>query len=105
VVDRPVVVACVNTALSPATLSGYVAVECPKTPPPEVPKAQEAPVLVVAAGVAAAAGLSRLASNRREWLALPLLPIVARVKRAADDPVRREIVQIIEKMGPPRFRR
>jgi hypothetical protein len=100
VVDRPVVVACVNTALSPVALSGYVAVEYPKTPPPEVPKAPEAPVLAVAAGVAAAAGLSHLASNRREWLTLPLLPIVARVKRAAaDDPVRREIVQTIEKMG------
>jgi hypothetical protein len=104
-VDRPVAVACINTALSPVALSGYVAVECPKTPPPEVPKAQEAQVLAVAASVAAAAGLSHLASNRREWLALPLLPIVARIKRAADDPVRREIVQIIEKMGPPPFRR
>lgn len=100
VVDRPVAVACVNTALSPATLSGYVAVEYPKTPPPEVPKAPEAPVLAVAAGVAAAAGLSHVASNRREWLALPFAPIVARIKRAAaDDPVRREIVQTIEKMG------
>jgi hypothetical protein len=56
-------------------------------------------LLAVAAGVAAAAGLSHLASNRREWLALPLMPIVARIKRAADDPVRREILQIIEKMG------
>jgi hypothetical protein len=85
-VDRPVAVACINTALSPVALSGYVAVECPKTPPPEVPKAQEAPVLAVVAGVAAAAGLSHLASNRREWLALPLLPIVARIKQTADDP-------------------
>jgi len=100
VVDRPVAVVCVNTALSPATLSGYVAVEYPKTPPLEVPKASEAPVLAVAAGVAAAAGLSHLASNRREWLALPLLPLVARIKRAAaDDPVRREIAQTVEKMG------
>ena len=100
VVDRPVAVACVNTAQSPATLSGYVAVEYPKTPPPAAPKAPEAPVLAVAAGVAAAAGLSHLASNRREWLTLPLLPIVARIKRAAaDDPVRREIVQTVEKTG------
>ena len=104
VVDRPVAVACVNTALSPVALSGYVAVEYPKTPPPAAPKAPpkapEAPVLAVAAGVAAAAGLSHVASNRREWLALPLLPIVARIKRAAaDDPVRREIVQTVEKMG------
>jgi hypothetical protein len=100
VVDRPVAVACVNTALSPVALSGYVAVEYPKTPPPEPPKAPEAPLLAVTAGVAAAAGLSHLASNRREWLTLPLLSIVARIKRAvADDPVRREIVQTIEKMG------
>ncbi len=100
VVDRPAAVVCVNTALSPASLSGYVAVEYPKTPQPAAPKAPEAPLLAVAAGVAAAAGLSHLASNRREWLALPLLPVVARIKRAvADDPVRREIVQTIEKMG------
>jgi DNA-binding transcriptional ArsR family regulator len=93
VVDRPVAVACVNTALSPVALSGYVAVEYPKTPPPAAPKAPEAPLL-------AAAGLSHVASNRREWLALPLLPIVARIKRAAaDDPVRREILQAVEKMG------
>ncbi len=100
VVDRPAAVVCVNTALSPATLSGYVAVEYPKTPPPAAPKAPEAPLLAVAAGVAAAAGLSHLASNRRELLIAPLLPILARIKRAvADDPVRREIVQTVEKMG------
>ncbi len=100
VVDRPVAVVCVNTALSPVALSGYMAVEYPKTPPPAAPKTPEAPLLAVAVGVAAAAGLSHVASNRREWLALPLLPIVARIKRAvADDPARREIVQIIEKMG------
>jgi DNA-binding transcriptional ArsR family regulator len=80
VVDKPAAVVCVNTALSPATLSGYVAVEYPKTPPPAAPKAPEAPSLAV-------------------WLALPLLPIVARVKRAADDPARREIVRTVEKMG------
>jgi DNA-binding transcriptional ArsR family regulator len=100
VVDRPVAVACVNTAQSPATLSGYVAVEYPKTPPPAAPKAPEAPLLAVAAGVAAAAGLSHVASNRRELLIAPLLPVIARVKRAvADDPARREILQAVEKMG------
>ena len=100
VVDKPVAVVCVNTALSPATLSGYVAVEYPKTSPPEPPKAPEAPVLAVAAGVAAAAGLSHLASNRRELLIAPLLPVIARVKRAAaDDPARQEILQAVEKMG------
>jgi DNA-binding transcriptional ArsR family regulator len=100
VVDRPVAVACVNTAENPATLSGYVAVEYPKTPPPAAPKAPEAPLLAVAVGVAAAAGLSHLASNRRELLIAPLLPVIARVKRAtADDPARREILQAVEKMG------
>ncbi len=100
VVDRPAAVACVNTALSPASLSGYVAVEYPKTPPPAAPKAPEAPLLAVAVGVAAAAGLSHLASNKREWLTLPLVPILARIKRAvADDPLRREILQTVEKMG------
>jgi len=100
VVDKPVAIACVNTALSPVALSGYVAVEYPKTPPPAAPKAPEAPLLAVAAGAAAAAGLSHLASNRREWLALPFAPILARIKRAAaEDPVRREIVQTVEKMG------
>jgi DNA-binding transcriptional ArsR family regulator len=100
VVDRPVAVVCVNTALSQVALSGYVAVEYPKTSPPAAPKAPEAPLLVVVVGVAAAAGLSHLASNRREWLTLLFAPIVARIKRAvADDPVRREIVQTIEKMG------
>ena len=98
--DRPVAVLCVNTAESPATLSGYVAVEYLKTPPPEVPKAPGAPVLAVAVGVAAAAGLSHAASNRRELLIAPLLPVIARVKRAAaDDPARREILQAVEKMG------
>ncbi len=48
VVDRPVAVVCVNTALSPASLSGYVAVECPKTSPPAASKAS---VLAVATGV------------------------------------------------------
>jgi len=99
-VDRPVAVLCVNTAESPATLSGYVAVEYLKTPPPEVPKAPGAPVLAVAVGVAAAAGLSHAASNRRELLIAPLLPVIARVKRAAaDDPARQEILQAVDKMG------
>jgi hypothetical protein len=104
-VDRPVAVACINTALSPVAFSGYVAVECPKTPPPEVPKAQEAPVLAVAAGVAATADLSHLVSNRKEWLAPPLLPIVARIKQAADDPVRRRLCRSSRRWGLPRFRR
>jgi hypothetical protein len=57
---------CVNTAFS-----GYVAVEY-STP----------------------AAVGYVVSNRRGWLALP---IVARVKRA--DPARREILQSVEKMG------
>ena len=57
--DRSVAVACVNTALSPVALSGYVAVEYPETSPPEPPKAPEAPLLAVAV-------VSHLASNGRE---------------------------------------
>ncbi len=99
-VERPVVIACVNPSTQPAPLSGYVAVEYPSPPTPEAPKAPEAPILAVAVGVAAAAGLSHVAGNRRELLVAPLLPVIARVKRAtADDPARREILQAIEKMG------
>jgi len=98
--DKPVAIACVNTALQPATLRGYVAVEYPQTPPPAPPAPPETPIFAVAVGVAAAAGLSHLFTNRREWLAAPILPIAARIKRAvADDPARREILQTIEKMG------
>jgi len=44
----------------------------------------------VVAGVDAAAGLSHLASNKREWRDLLLVPIVVRIRRAvADDPARR----------------
>jgi hypothetical protein len=98
-VDRPVAVAYINTALSPVAPSGYVAVECPKTPPPEVPKALEAPVLAVAAGVAATADLSHLASNGREWLAPSLVPIVVRIKLAADCPVRRRLCRSSRRWG------
>jgi DNA-binding transcriptional ArsR family regulator len=60
----------------------------------------EAPVAAAAVGVAAAAGLSHLATNRREWLLAPLLPIISRIKKAtADDPIRREILSQVERMG------
>jgi len=98
--DRPVTVACANPSLRPTALSGYVVVEYPRPSPPEAPKAPESPILVVAAAAGAAAGLSHLVSNRREWLIAPVTPIVARVKRAsAEDPVRREVLQVVEKMG------
>ncbi len=99
-VSQPVAIACVNTALAPTTLSGYVAVEYPKPPPPPSVPAPEAPILAVAAGAAAAAGLSHVAGNRRELLAAPLLPIVARIKRATgEDPARREILRVVEQLG------
>ncbi len=60
----------------------------------------EAPVAAAAVGVAAAAGLSHLATNRREWLLAPLLPIISRIKKAtADDLIRREILSQVERMG------
>ncbi len=91
---------CVNTQLKPAEVAGWIYVE--PTPPVEpapiyVP---EAPVTAAAVGVAAAAGLSHLATNRWEWLLAPLLPIISRIKKAtADDPIRREILSQIEQMG------
>lgn len=99
-IQKPAAIACYNTGLSPVQLSGWVAVEYHMPPPPPQAPPPEAPLLAVAAGVAAAAGLSHVASNRRELLAAPLIPIVARIKRAAaDDPVRREIVNVVEKLG------
>ena len=60
----------------------------------------EAPVATAAVGVAAAAGLSHLATNKREWSLAPLLPIISHIKKAtADDLTRREILSQIERMG------
>ncbi len=99
-IDRPVAIMCVNPGLSPAAVSGYVAVNYHSPPPQPAPPPPASPIVLVAAGVAAAAGLSHLASNRRELLAAPIIPIVARIKRAtADDPVRREILRVVEQMG------
>ncbi|ACB39744.1 transcriptional regulator, ArsR family [Pyrobaculum neutrophilum V24Sta] len=99
-IDKPTTVACVNTALQPAPLRGSLSVEYPTPPPQPPPPAPEAPIVAVAAGAAAAAGLSHLASNRRELLAAPVVAIAARVKRAvAEDPARREILNVVEKMG------
>ncbi|AFA38123.1 putative transcriptional regulator [Pyrobaculum oguniense TE7] len=98
-IQKPVAIACVNTGLSPVQLSGRVSVVYNMPPPPQAPP-PEAPLLAVAAGVAAAAGLSHVASNRRELLAAPILPIIARIKRAtAEDPVRREILRVVDTMG------
>lgn len=99
-IDKPVTIMCANPGLSPAAISGYIAVEYRSPPPPPAPPPTVSPLIVVATGVAAAAGLSHLASNRRELLAAPVLPIVARIKRAAaDDPARREILRVVEQMG------
>jgi DNA-binding transcriptional ArsR family regulator len=91
---------CVNTQLKPAEVAGWIYVE-PSPPVEPAPiYVPEAPVAAVAVGVAAAAGLSHLATNRREWLLAPLLPIISRIKKAtADDPIRREILSQIERMG------
>jgi len=91
---------CVNTQLKPAEVAGWIYVE-PSPPVEPAPiYVPEAPVAAAAVGVAAAAGLSHLATNRREWLLAPLLPIISRIKKAtADDPIRREILSQIERMG------
>ena len=91
---------CVNTQLKPAEVAGWIYVE-PSPPVEPAPiYVPEAPVAAAAVGVAAAAGLSHLATNRREWLLAPLLPIISRIKKAtADDPIRREILSQVERMG------
>ncbi|MCY0891409.1 MAG: helix-turn-helix transcriptional regulator [Pyrobaculum arsenaticum] len=98
-IQKPVAIACANTGLSPIQLSGRVSVVYNMPPPPQAPP-PETPLLALATGVAAAAGLSHAASNRRELLAAPILPIIARIKRAtAEDPVRREILRVVDTMG------
>jgi len=93
-------VVCINTQLEPVEVAGWIYVE-PASPVEPTPiYAPEAPIVAAATGVAAAAGLSHLVTNRREWLLAPLLPIIGRIKKAtADDPIRREILAHIEKMG------
>jgi len=91
---------CVNTQLKPAEVAGWIYVEPPPPIEPAPIYVPEAPVAAAAVGVAAAAGLSHLATNRREWLLAPLLPIISRIKKAtADDPIRREILSQVERMG------
>ncbi|AKT34930.1 transcriptional regulator, ArsR family [Pyrobaculum sp. WP30] len=91
---------CVNTQLKPAEVAGWIYVEPPPPIEPAPIYVPEVPVAAAAVGVAAAAGLSHLATNRREWLLVPLLPIISRIKKAtADDPIRREILSQVERMG------
>jgi DNA-binding transcriptional ArsR family regulator len=91
---------CVNTQLKPAEVAGWIYVEPAPPVEPAPIYVPEAPVAAAAVGVAAAAGLSHLATNRREWLLAPLLPIISRIKKAtADDPIRREILSQVERMG------
>jgi len=91
---------CVNTQLKPAEVAGWIYVEPVPPIEPAPIYVPEAPVAAAAVGVAAAAGLSHLATNRREWLLAPLLPIISRIKKAtADDPIRREILSQVERMG------
>jgi len=93
-------IACVNAGGEPLLLSGRVDVQWRAPQPPPAQPPPSAPLLPLALGAAVAAGLSHLLSNRRELLAAPLAPILARVKTArAEDPARREIVSFIEKMG------
>ncbi len=99
-IDRPITVACVNTGTTPVQLSGRIVVEyhLPQPPPQALPPGP--PILALAVGAAAAAGLSHLLSNRRELLAAPFSPIIARIKRArSDEPARLEILQAVDRMG------
>lgn len=103
VVEGPAVytIVCVNREISDQMLTGrvevaYIAHQVPAVEQPPPPP----PFLTVAVAAAAAAGLSHLLSNRRELLATPIIPIVARIKKAtAEDPVRREILKTVEEMG------
>ena len=103
VVEGPAVytIVCVNRETSDQMLTGrvevaYIAHQVPAVEQPPPPP----PFLTVAVAAAAAAGLSHLLSNRRELLATPIIPIIARLKKAtAEDPVRREILKTVEEMG------
>ncbi|MEM5826717.1 MAG: helix-turn-helix transcriptional regulator [Pyrobaculum sp.] len=103
IVEGPAVytIVCVNKETSDHMLTGrvevaYIAHQVPAVEQPPPPP----PFLTVAVAAAAAAGLSHLLSNRRELLAIPIIPIVARIKKAtAEDPVRREILKTVEEMG------
>lgn len=103
IVEGPAVytIVCVNKETSDQMLTGrvevaYIAHQVPAVEQPPPPP----PFLTVAVAAAAAAGLSHLLSNRRELLATPIIPIVARIKKAtAEDPVRREILKTVEEMG------
>jgi len=103
VVEGPAVytIVCVNRETSDQMLTGrvevaYIAHQVPAVEQPPPPP----PFLTVAVAAAAAAGLSHLLSNRRELLAIPIIPIIARLKKAtAEDPVRREILKTVEELG------
>ena len=92
-------VICVNTQLEPVEVAGWIYVK--PTPPVEPTHihAPETPVAVAAAGVAAAAGLSHLVTTGGSgcWRATPNNR--PHKKATADDPIRREILAHIEKMG------
>jgi len=93
-------ITCVNTGEEPLSLSGWIDVQWRAPQPPPAQPSPTAPILALALGAAAAAGLSHLFSNRRELFLAPVAPILARVKTArAEDPVRREIIRVVEKMG------
>lgn len=108
------VIICKNPTNRTVEVRGYVLVEgSPPPPPPPAPGGL--PPAVVALAVASTAGAaSYVATNRREWITVALgplakklgalgalgLPAIGRVKRAvADDPVRRQIIAAVEKMG------
>mgnify|MGYP001626264302 CR=1 FL=1 len=93
-------IVCVNPYLHGVRIAGWINLEpAPPTPPTPI-QTPEVPAVAIATGVAAVAGLSHLVSNRRELLLVPIAPIISRIKTAsADDPVRKEILRVVEQMG------
>lgn len=94
-----VVIVCANPTNKTVEVNGYVSIEGSPPPPPPPPPAGISPV-VVAAAAAGVGAASQIAMNRREWALAALAPIVGRYKRAtADDPLRRQIIEAVQKMG------
>ncbi|AEA12879.1 regulatory protein, ArsR [Thermoproteus uzoniensis 768-20] len=93
------VITCVNPTNKTVEVRGYVAVQSQTPPPPPPLPPQSLPVAAIAA-VAGAAAATQIGLNRREWALAALAPIIGRYKRAtADDPLKRQIVEAVQRMG------
>ena len=91
-------ITCVNSSPKPHVVRGGLEVKLVEPKAPQLTPPQS-PLLPLVLATAAAAGLSYLISNRREWLLAPVVWLF-RVKTAsAESPERRQILQFVEKMG------